>query len=334
MCSQAVLAIDDAALSDALRQLETAGLLLRTDTPKNVSYTFKHALIQDAAYNSLLKGGRKQYPRRHRRGARRDPATSSRRRRKCSRATTWRPANFERAAAYWCQRGRTRRRALRQCGGDRALPERAGRARSHVPRGAGAPAWSSPLRIGLAAGLRITDRLAEALAELGTAEAVAIEHERFLELSRIHHLRGNIYYPLGRIETCFAEHQAASNYAPEGRVRPRTRRARSAGSAMPTSWRAASGRLISTSRTAWRSRARTCCCSPRLRTCPCGRSRTCTAFDSKESLEDCRAVIDLVTRVGQARGELISRSTSGWILVDKHEFDARRRARPQGPRSR
>ena len=40
-----------------------------------------------------------------------------------------------------------------------------------------------------------------------------------------------------------------------------------------------------------------------------------------ESLDDCRAVIDLAKRVGQARGELISRSTSGWIHVDGHEFD-------------
>ena len=117
------------------------------------------------------------------------------------------------------------------------------------------------LRIGLAAGLRITDHHAEALAELGTAEAVATGHDRLLELSRIHHLRGNIYYPLGRSESCFAEHQAALRVrAPESRSRPRTRHARSAGWAMPTSWRAASGRLTSNSRSAWRSRARTCCC--------------------------------------------------------------------------
>ena len=44
----------------------------------------------------------------------------------------------------------------------------------------------------------------------------------------------------------------------------------------------------------------------------------CLRFD--ESLDDCRSVIDLVTRVGQARGELISRSTSSWILLDQCEF--------------
>jgi tetratricopeptide (TPR) repeat protein len=44
----------------------------------------------------------------------------------------------------------------------------------------------------------------------------------------------------------------------------------------------------------------------------------CLRYD--ESLNDCRAVIDLTMKVGQARGELIARSTSSWILLDQCEF--------------
>ena len=49
---------DDATLSAALGQLEEAELLLRRGTPPEASYSFKHALVQEAAYESLLKSRR------------------------------------------------------------------------------------------------------------------------------------------------------------------------------------------------------------------------------------------------------------------------------------
>ena len=49
---------DDLALSAALVQLEEAELLLRHGTPPEASYSFKHALVQEAAYESLLKSRR------------------------------------------------------------------------------------------------------------------------------------------------------------------------------------------------------------------------------------------------------------------------------------
>jgi class 3 adenylate cyclase/tetratricopeptide (TPR) repeat protein len=49
---------DDLSLSAALGQLEEAELLLRRGTPPDASYSFKHALVQEAAYESLLKSRR------------------------------------------------------------------------------------------------------------------------------------------------------------------------------------------------------------------------------------------------------------------------------------
>jgi predicted ATPase len=46
------------AVEDGLIQLVDSGLLLRRGDGPDASYTFKHALIQDAAYNSLLKARR------------------------------------------------------------------------------------------------------------------------------------------------------------------------------------------------------------------------------------------------------------------------------------
>ncbi len=45
---------------DALDKLVKAELLFRRGTPPNVRYIFKHALVQDAAYGSLLRDRRRQ----------------------------------------------------------------------------------------------------------------------------------------------------------------------------------------------------------------------------------------------------------------------------------
>ena len=56
----AVAPLDEAKLQDALRQLTDAELVFRLGTPPEASYSFKHALVQDAAYQSLLRSSRRQ----------------------------------------------------------------------------------------------------------------------------------------------------------------------------------------------------------------------------------------------------------------------------------
>jgi class 3 adenylate cyclase/predicted ATPase/DNA-binding winged helix-turn-helix (wHTH) protein len=58
---QAVLPLEEVALQHGLSQLVEAELLYRRGLPPRASYVFKHALIQEAAYQSLLKGTRRQY---------------------------------------------------------------------------------------------------------------------------------------------------------------------------------------------------------------------------------------------------------------------------------
>jgi hypothetical protein len=55
----AVAPMPEAQLDNALVQLGASGLAFRRGTPPYATYTFKHALVQDAAYDSLLKS-RKQ----------------------------------------------------------------------------------------------------------------------------------------------------------------------------------------------------------------------------------------------------------------------------------
>ena len=57
----AVSPLDEAPLQQALSRLVEAELLYQRGVPPATTYIFKHALIQDAAYQSMLKSQRRQY---------------------------------------------------------------------------------------------------------------------------------------------------------------------------------------------------------------------------------------------------------------------------------
>ncbi len=57
----AVVPLDSNQLQDALAQLVNSGLIFRRGAPPDATYSFKHALVQDAAYQSLLKTNRQLY---------------------------------------------------------------------------------------------------------------------------------------------------------------------------------------------------------------------------------------------------------------------------------
>ena len=62
----AVAPMPQIQLDDALAQLSASGLASRRGTPPDAVYTFKHALVQDAAYDSLLKSRRQEFARQDR----------------------------------------------------------------------------------------------------------------------------------------------------------------------------------------------------------------------------------------------------------------------------
>jgi tetratricopeptide (TPR) repeat protein len=75
------------------------------------------------------------------------------------------------------------------------------------------PADRSHALVGMASGMRVNDRIDEGLAALAEAQPLAEQAGLALELSRLHHLRGNLYFPLGRLDDCLREHQASLEYA-------------------------------------------------------------------------------------------------------------------------
>jgi tetratricopeptide (TPR) repeat protein len=56
----AVAVLPEPQLDDALTRLVGAELIYRRGTPPDAEYTFKHALVQDAAYSTLLRSRRQQ----------------------------------------------------------------------------------------------------------------------------------------------------------------------------------------------------------------------------------------------------------------------------------
>jgi predicted ATPase/class 3 adenylate cyclase len=57
---RALVGRDETELKHGLAQLEQAGLVFRRGEPPEAVYSFKHALVRDAAYESLLKSRRRQ----------------------------------------------------------------------------------------------------------------------------------------------------------------------------------------------------------------------------------------------------------------------------------
>ncbi len=69
--------------------------------------------------------------------------------------------------------------------------------------------------LAIAEGLRIADQQDNALKALDTAESYALEQGLMLELSRIHYLRGNLYFMTGDIDGCLKQHEKSLILADE-----------------------------------------------------------------------------------------------------------------------
>jgi class 3 adenylate cyclase/tetratricopeptide (TPR) repeat protein len=202
--------------------------------PEGDELLFAHALIQEGAYSTLLRTRRREL---HRRAAdwfeATDPVLYAQHLDRADddrapqayldAAVAQRTAYFTEAALRLIERGLeiakkdADRHALICLKGElqRDLGDIA--ASLDTYRAALAAARDEPgvcrSQLGLAEGLRVNEGLAEALALLDAAQEVAERESMVSELARLHHLRGNILFPLGRIEDCRAEHERGLVYA-------------------------------------------------------------------------------------------------------------------------
>ncbi len=202
--------------------------------PEGDDLLFAHALIQEGAYSSLLRSTRRDL---HRRAAEwfadQDPVLH---------AQHLARAEDDRAAAAFLRAATAQRAiyhtdaALRLVGRGLEVARSAadhhaliclrgelqrdlGDISSSVTSYRSAIAATSDevelcrARLGLAEGLRVNEGLTEALQLLDDAQRVAERNEMVSELARLHHLRGNILFPMGNIDGCREEHGRGLEFA-------------------------------------------------------------------------------------------------------------------------
>jgi class 3 adenylate cyclase/tetratricopeptide (TPR) repeat protein len=202
--------------------------------PEGEDFLFAHALIQESAYSTLLRSRRHEL---HRRAAQwfaqGDPTLHAQHLDRAedahapaaylAAAIAQRAAHRFEAALRLADRGieiaqtDADRHALSCCKGElqRDLGDIAGSIATYRTALAAATDDEARCRcqLGLAEGLRVNEGLDEALALLADAQPIAERDNRMADLASLHHLRGNILFPLGKIDACCAEHEQGLTYA-------------------------------------------------------------------------------------------------------------------------
>ena len=210
----AVTGRDADQLRSDLAQLVDASLLFRHGAGEQERYSFRHALIRDAAYESLLNSRRRLL---HARVASvlqaRGPETVA--------AEIGFVADHlssagmaSEAAALFMQAGRqSAAKALTREAVTRF--RRALAALSELPDDTERSRQMVEAHIELASTLRILGRFGDALPHLDAAEGEAAKRNDILALAQVHYSRGNVYFPTGKIEECLTQHQLSYRYAQE-----------------------------------------------------------------------------------------------------------------------
>ena len=114
-------------LGEALDQLVASELIFRRGAPPEATYSFKHALVQDAAYQSLLKSRRQQLHARNRRSTERKVSADGTGRARSAGSPLRRGRPSSRGSDLLATRQRAGRGAVGVCGGPGAGGQRAGR---------------------------------------------------------------------------------------------------------------------------------------------------------------------------------------------------------------
>jgi len=312
---EAVADLGEDELNDALDRLIDSGLVYRQRISPGAVYEFKHALVRDTAYATLLKSRRRHH---HRRIAEtlehRFPHTVESEPMLVAHHYA-EGAQPEKAIELWLRSGDlfhhrgsiamsvAAYRNVIDAGGDRA---------------ARCQAW-----LGVAAGMRIVDRFDDAFAALDAAEEDATAAGLTDDLSRIYHLRGNLYFPLGKGEACRDAHAKALEHAHRaGSARLEAQALGGLGDAeyVRGRMRTASGcfrRCVELCRRHGLARIEAAYLSM------VGHSRM-YLNELREAADDGLASIELCRKVGHLRGEINARLVTAFVCYELDEWEQAR----------
>ncbi len=197
----ALSGVDDAAVGAALERLHAGEMLVE----KNGRHAFRHALIRDVAYGTLLRETRRRV---HGEIADLMIGGPDQAEPEYVALHLDRADRHGEAARFW-------RRAAARSAGLWAHPEAAGYYEAALAHSGdvGDDAWELTTRLDFVESLRILDRYDDALAQLDRAEVLAGRVGEDRDWLRLHVLRGNILFPLGDADRCIASHTAALEVA-------------------------------------------------------------------------------------------------------------------------
>jgi predicted ATPase len=214
--SQALLAaasgFEPDAITPALDRLVGAGLVFRRGSGARAYYVFKHALVQDAAYNSMLKS-RRHTLHGHIAEALLQHFPDMARGQPKLLAQHYTAATLDdKALPYWRTAGQ---RAMERSAHEESISHfRAGlECLTRIETDQVVAAQTVEFKTSIAECLRVIDLIDEAFSTLQEAEDIATKFELTRHLAQIHHQRGNLYFPLAKTDECLAEHQRGLEYA-------------------------------------------------------------------------------------------------------------------------
>jgi predicted ATPase len=205
---QAVASLDATTLQEALAQLVEAEVVTQRGLPPQATYTFKHALIQDTAYQSLLRSTRQQY---HQRIAQvlveRFPETAETQPEVVAQHYTAAGLHAQ-ALPYWQRAGQL---ALDRSANREAVAclERGLEALSHLPQNHATLEQAVDLRLALRTALAPLGDFGRLLAYLREAEALAAALDDRRRLGRISYFLSNHCRIMGAPDQAIAAAQRA-----------------------------------------------------------------------------------------------------------------------------
>ncbi len=212
---QAVATLDAATLQEALAQLVEDELVAQRGIPPQATYTFKHALIQDVAYQSLLRSTRQQY---HQRIAQvlteRSPETTEMQPEVLAQHYTAAGLHAQ-ALPYWQRAGqRARERsAYREAVG---CFEQALSVLPHLPETRGTREQAIDLRLALYHVLSVSGDLGHGLAYLREAEALGVACNDHRRLGQVFVSLSFYFFLMGAYDQTIATTQRARALATAG----------------------------------------------------------------------------------------------------------------------
>jgi len=183
--------------------------------------------------------------------------------------------------------------------------------------------------MGLANGLDTLEHHNAALAALVAAEACLSAENKNRQLSQIHYLRGNFYFPKGQVDTCFEEHNKALQYA--RLAKDKLAEAKALGGLGDAAY--AQGKMV----TAF-NYFRQClalCSTPTF-----GKVKAANLFmlatariylnETESAVSDALASAELASAVGHKRAEIVSRLTAAWVFLSMQMLEPARQQIEQG----